>query len=106
MKKPSRPSEKSLRRCLDALQEARSVGELAGILNAHKANTRRMVQALIEDGMVSEVGERKAANRLSERLYRRVDDAEWSAPPAPRDFVLPDPYMFRMVAVRPGGVHA
>jgi hypothetical protein len=106
MKKPSRPSEKSLRLCLEALDEPRSIREIAEALNTYKATARKMVQALIEDEKVAVAGEKLAANRLRERLYRRVDCAEWPAPPAQQDSVLPDPYMFRMVALRPGAIHA
>lgn len=102
----TRPSDEALRRCFDALEDRHSANELAAILGVHKETARRFARILTEDGLVAVVSERTLSNRNSERIFQKKPGAVWPWQPRMQDFVLPDPYMFRMVALRPGGIHA
>lgn len=106
MKSSTRPSAEVLRRCFDTLKDRHSANELAVILGVHKETARRMARILVEGKLVQVVSERSIANRNSERIFQKAPGAVWPDPPLPKGFVLPDPYMFRMVALRPGGIHA
>lgn len=105
MKTPKRRPSELLRLAFEALEERHSANELAEILGVHKGTASKFVRQLVADGLVAAVSERTAANRNVERVFQKKPGAVWPQPPMPKDFILPDPYMFRMVAVRPG-VHA